>query len=110
MKRISTVLFLVGMCLSSIAQSDLSLSQALEICLSNNLQLKYQSKQQQISANNNNWANAGRSPSVSVSLANQSDISQVNNPANLFLPEQLSYTSGVTGSVEMSLVLYSGGE
>ena len=109
MKRIYITLLSISLGISATAQQSLSVSEALEICLANNLQLKYQAKQVQISENNNNWANAGRSPKVEVNLSNISGVRKSNNPANLFLPEVLSYDNNTSGGIDMSLVLFNGG-
>ena len=107
--RISISLFLILQFSFAFGQTELSLSQALEIGLANNLQVRFQEKQILISENNDTWANAGRTPTVDVTAVNQSAISQQVNPANVILPEQLSYSTGLNGGLEMNLLLYNGG-
>ena len=107
--RISISLFLILQFSFAFGQTELSLSQALEIGLANNLQVRFQEKQVLISENNDTWANAGRTPTVDVTAVNQSAISQQVNPANVILPEQLSYSTGLNGGLEMNLLLYNGG-
>ena len=109
MMRISISLFLILQFSFAFGQTELSLSQALEIGLANNLQVRFQEKQVLISENNDTWANAGRTPTVDVTAVNQSAISQQVNPANVILPEQLSYSTGLNGGLEMNLLLYNGG-
>lgn len=107
--RISISLFLMLQFSFAFGQTELSLSQALEIGLANNLQVRFQEKQILISENNDTWANAGRTPTVDVTAVNQSAISQQVNPANVILPEQLSYSTGLNGGLEMNLLLFNGG-
>jgi outer membrane protein len=109
MLRISIILLMLVQFSFLNGQTELSLSQALEISLANNLQVRFQEKQITISENNDTWANAGRTPTIDIVAANQSAISQQINPANVILPEQLSYSTGLSGSMEMNLVLYNGG-
>jgi outer membrane protein len=109
MMRISISLFLILQFSFAHGQTELSLSQALEIGLANNLQVRFQEKQVLISESNDTWANAGRTPTVDVTALNQSAISQQVNPANVILPEQLSYSTGLNGGLEMNLLLYNGG-
>lgn len=109
MMRIILSLFLCFQFCLLIGQTDLSLNQALEISLANNLQVRFQEKQVQISANNDTWANAGRTPTVDFIVNNQNGISQQINPANVILPEQTIYSTGLTGALEMNLQLYNGG-
>lgn len=109
MMRISISLFLMLQFSFAFGQTELSLSQALEIGLANNLQVRFQEKQILISENNDTWANAGRTPTVDVTAVNQSAISQQVNPANVILPEQLSYSTGLNGGLEMNLLLFNGG-
>ncbi|MDG1297703.1 MAG: TolC family protein [Saprospiraceae bacterium] len=109
MLRISIILLMLVQFSFLNGQTELSLSQALEISLANNLQVRFQEKQITISENNDTWANAGRTPTIDIAATNQSAISQQINPANVILPEQLSYSTGLSGSMEMNLVLYNGG-
>lgn len=107
--RISISLFLILQFSFTFGQTELSLSQALEIGLANNLQVRFQEKQVLISENNDTWANAGRTPTLDVTAVNQSSISQQVNPANVILPEQLAYSTGLNGGLEMNLLLFNGG-
>ena len=109
MMRISISLFLILQFSFTFGQTELSLSQALEIGLANNLQVRFQEKQVLISENNDTWANAGRTPTLDVTAVNQSSISQQVNPANVILPEQLAYSTGLNGGLEMNLLLFNGG-
>lgn len=108
LKNIFALVFLM---LSGIgtAQTELSLSTAIEKAIGHNLQIEFQQKQVQLAEQSDNWANAGRTPTIDATIFNQSAINRQVNPANVILPEQLSYTTGLQGSVDMNLILFNGG-
>ena len=108
LKNIFALVFLM-LSVSAIAQTELSLSAAIEKAIGHNLQIEFQQKQVQLAEQSDNWANAGRTPTIDATIFNQSAINRQVNPANVILPEQLSYTTGLQGSVDMNLVLFNGG-
>ncbi len=108
LKNIFALVFLV-LSWSVNAQTELSLSAAIEKAIGHNLQIEFQQKQVQLAEQSDNWANAGRTPTIDATIFNQSAINRQVNPANVILPEQLSYTTGLQGSVDMNLVLFNGG-
>ena len=108
LKNIFALVFLV-LSWSATAQTELSLSAAIEKAIGHNLQIEFQQKQVQLAEQSDNWANAGRTPTIDATIFNQSAINRQVNPANVILPEQLSYTTGLQGSVDMNLVLFNGG-
>ena len=108
LKNIFALVFLV-LSWSVNAQTELSLSAAIEKAIGHNLQIEFQQKQVQLAEQSDNWANAGRTPTIDATIFNQSAINRQVNPANVILPEQLSYTTGLQGSVDMNLILFNGG-
>lgn len=108
LKNIFALVFLM-LSVSATAQTELSLSTAIEKAVGHNLQIEFQQKQVQLAEQSDNWANAGRTPTIDATIFNQSAINRQVNPANVILPEQLSYTTGLQGSVDMNLVLFNGG-
>lgn len=108
LKNIFALVFLM-LSVSVTAQTELSLSTAIEKAVGHNLQIEFQQKQVQLAEQSDNWANAGRTPTIDATIFNQSAINRQVNPANVILPEQLSYTTGLQGSVDMNLVLFNGG-
>jgi outer membrane protein len=108
LKNIFALVFLM-LSVSATAQTELSLSAAIEKAIGHNLQIEFQQKQVQLAEQSDNWANAGRTPTIDATIFNQSAINRQVNPANVILPEQLSYTTGLQGSVDMNLVLFNGG-
>ena len=108
LKNIFALVFLM-LSVSATAQTELSLSTAIEKAIGHNLQIEFQQKQVQLAEQSDNWANAGRTPTIDATIFNQSAINRQVNPANVILPEQLSYTTGLQGSVDMNLVLFNGG-
>ena len=108
LKNIFALVFLM-LSVSATAQTELSLSTAIEKAIGHNFQIEFQQKQVQLAEQSDNWANAGRTPTIDATIFNQSAINRQVNPANVILPEQLSYTTGLQGSVDMNLVLFNGG-
>ena len=75
-------------CLSAGAQSQLSLSDALQIGLSNNFDIRIEKINQEIARNNNNWGEAGRYPTLDIGLGQSNGITDIDNPAS-FLQGQI---------------------
>ena len=91
------------------AQSaDLSLAEAVNQALQNHLQIKISDANQAIAQNNNSWEAAGRFPTISLILNSQNSYTNANNPANVALPESISYGTGVNGTLDATWVLFDG--
>ncbi|MCB0640044.1 MAG: TolC family protein [Phaeodactylibacter sp.] len=90
------------------AQEQLSLSDAIQVGLENNLQLRIADQSVQISANNNNWATAGRYPTVDFSINSQNGFTDQNNPASPALPEYTSINGGGVAALDASWLLFDG--
>ena len=93
---------------NSFAQEDLSLSDAIQLGLENNLQLRIADQATQVSVNNNNWATAGRYPTVDFSINSQNGFTDQNNPASPALPEFTSINGGGVASLDASWLLFDG--
>lgn len=89
------------------AQESLSLSQAIEKGLKNNFQVQIAEREVAIAQNDNNWAVAGKYPSIDLSLNVNNAYQQNSNPAS-FLREFYSIGSGVQPGVEATLILFDG--
>lgn len=70
------------------AQEQLSLSEAIQIGLSNNFGIRIGQVNQEIARNNNSWGQAGRYPSIDISVGQSNNITDIDNPAS-FLQGQI---------------------
>ena len=70
------------------AQEQLSLSDAIQIGLSNNFDIRIEQTNLEIARNNNNWGEAGRYPTLNVGVGQSNAITDIDNPAS-FLQGQL---------------------
>jgi outer membrane protein len=102
--------FLVLLCagLSLLAQEPLSLEQAVETGLRNSYQIEIAERNQEIAANNNDWGQAGRYPTVSLSLNNRNGYNAQRNPAS-FLEEFTSVRGAAIGGLDVTWLLFDGG-
>jgi len=92
---------------STVAQDQLSLSQAIQLGLENNYQIQIAETQLDIANNSNDWAIAGRYPTVDFVVSSNNGYNYQNNPVS-FLPEISSVRTGITPSVEAQLTLFDG--
>ena len=91
---------------SSDAQSDLSLSQAIEKGLQNNYQIQIAEKYVDIATNNNNWQSAGRYPRVDFNVNSQNGYTNQNNPASFL---NGSFVNGnLSGNIDASYIIFDG--
>jgi len=70
------------------AQDQMSLSDALQMGLANNFGIRIEQVNQEIARNNNSWGQAGRYPSVDISVGQSNNITDIDNPAS-FLQGQV---------------------
>jgi len=104
------VLFLLGMGLVSNlirAQEVLGLADAIAVALEQNYQIRIADQNADIAERNNDWAVAGRFPSLDALLGFNNGYTNINNPAS-FLPELTSVSTAAIPSVEASMVLFDG--
>ncbi len=93
--RIINSAILILLASTSVAQSDLSATQAVFIALENNYQVQIATKNQEISEMNNTWTQAGIFPSVDLSVANNNTLQD--NTENPF-----TFTPGIILSQSLS--------
>lgn len=89
------------------AQETLSLEQAIQAGLANSFTIKIEQNDLEIAENRNDWAIAGKYPSIDVNLSNNSGYTNLNNPVS-FLTQITSYSTGLVPSVSTNLVLFDG--
>ena len=89
------------------AQESMTLPKAISIALENNLDIKIAEKNILIAEKNNTWAQAGKTPTVSLNGYFNNNIVDNNNPASFL---QGAYYSGTLGgSADANWVVYAGG-
>lgn len=89
-KILGIFLIVISACSSLVAQRLLSLTEAIELGLSSNFDIEVENLNREIAKNNNNWAEAGRFPSVTINIAQDNTISDNNNPAAFLQGRTLS--------------------
>lgn len=90
-----------------IAQTNLNLSDAIKIGLSNNFQIQIAEQQIAITKNNNNLAQAGKYPTINLNATSNNGFQDINNPASFL--DGVSLTSlGLTPNVDLQWVLFDG--
>ena len=111
MKRIKYYLFItifqLFVLLPIWGQSLLSLTDAIETGLNNNYQIDIAQRDLEIAVNNNDWAIAGKYPTVNALLNLNNGYTNNNNPAS-FLTELSSVSTGLNPVLEANLVLFDG--
>jgi outer membrane protein TolC len=70
------------------AQEQLSMSDAIQLGLSNNFGIRIEQVNQEIARNNNTWGQAGRYPSIDINVGQSNSITDIDNPAS-FLQGQI---------------------
>lgn len=107
MSKIGLILSFILITFSGLSQESLSLSQALELALANNFQIKMASKQVEIAENNDTWGMAGRYPSLSINLAQNNNLSdQSQNPTSFI--QELLMSNSIQGGVALNWTLFNG--
>ena len=91
----------------SIGQQELSLSQAIETGLQNNYQIQISEARADISANNNDWAVAGRYPTINLTLNSNNSYRDLSNPGSV-LRTSNTINTGLTPGVEANWTIFNG--
>ncbi len=88
------------------AQETIGLSEAIELTLARNFDIRLEQTKAEVSQNNNNWGTAGRYPNITLQLNSNNRISTVDNPASFI--NGTYNTQGGTGTVNVSWDIFSG--
>ncbi len=88
-------------------QENLSLSDAIQKGLDNNYQIKIAEARTDIAERNNDWAIAGKVPTIDLTLNSQNNYRNLSNPAGP-LTASNTLNTGITPGIEASLVLFDG--
>jgi outer membrane protein len=90
-----------------LGQESLSLSDAIQKGLENNYQIKIAEARKAIASNNDDWAIAGKYPSIDLTVNSQNNYRDLSNPAGP-LTAANSLNTGITPGIEASWVLFDG--
>lgn len=91
----------------SMAQDQLSLSDALQVALSQNYDIRLVNKSVEISKVQNTWGEAGRYPTISLNVQQGNNITdQSNNPTSFI--QELLMSNGIEGGINVNWVLFNG--
>jgi len=101
-----TALTLIGLT-QGLSQESMTLPKAISIALENNLDIKIAEKNILIAEKNNTWAQAGKTPTVSLNGYFNNAVVNNNNPASFL--QGVYYSGTLGGSVEGNWVVYAGG-
>lgn len=101
---IAVILFLNA---AGLAQQPLSLSQAIETGLANNFQIQISEMQRDIAVNNDDWAVAGRYPSINLVVNSSNSYRNQSNPAGP-LTKLNSLSPSLAPGIEANWVLFDG--
>ena len=107
MKRFFAVLALALTVMQASGQDTLTLARAIELGLKNNFDVQMSKLSAEIAANNNNWGQAGRYPTVNLSVNQNNNIVQ-RKPANPFAVPGRSVNDNLTGQLDVQFVLFDG--
>lgn len=106
-KRLITLLLTLFSVLVYSQSLPLSISEAIELGLANQLGIRIAENEVAIAANNNRWGTAGRYPTVQFNLASNNGFNSTVNPAS-FLQEFTSLNTTAVGSIDVNWVLFDG--
>lgn len=84
---------------------SLSLSDAIQIGLENNFDIRISALDAEIAQNNNTWGAAGRYPTISFNLSQGNSFRDVDNPASFL--QGLSISNDITPSVSLNWTLFN---
>lgn len=101
------ILLVLSIGLNGFSQEDLTLSDALQVALSQNYDIQLVNKATEIAKVQNTWGEAGRYPTVSLNMTQGNTISdQSKNPTSFI--QALMMQNNVQGGVNMNWVLFNG--
>ncbi|MCB0549220.1 MAG: TolC family protein [Phaeodactylibacter sp.] len=107
MKAFHSLLLFLSLSNFGFGQQELSLSQAIETGLQNNYQIRISEARAEIAANNNDWAVAGRFPTINLSLSSNNNYRDLNNPGSV-LRTSNTINTGLAPGIEANWTIFNG--
>lgn len=93
---------------SLMAQQPLSLSDAIQIGLEQNYNIRIESGNVAVSQNNNNWGQAGRYPTISLNVNQNNSITDNVKTANPFALQGQMYNNSVVPGLNLNWTIFDG--
>ncbi len=107
MTRVLVFVFFAFLSQAAFSQETLTLTRAIELGLKNNFDIQITKQNIDIAANNNNWGQAGRYPTINLSL-NQNNTVIQRKPANPFAVAGQNINDNVIGQLDIQFTLFRG--
>ncbi len=109
MQSISFIIVLLLLSLTSLRAQErepLSLSDAIQVGLSENFGIRIEQQNVAVARVNNTWGAAGRWPTINLSVSQNNNFRNVDNPASFL--QGLTISNDVTPFVGVSWILFDG--
>ena len=107
MLKLMVTIFLLSAGILAFGQNSLTLKNAIEVALQNNFQIQIIQLQSAQAKINNTWGQAGRYPSVSLSMSQGNNISdQSKNPTSFI--QALLISNSLQGGLDLNWTLFNG--
>ncbi|MEO7988408.1 MAG: TolC family protein [Chryseolinea sp.] len=107
MTRVLVFVFFALLSQAAFSQETLTLARAIELGLKNNFDIQITKQNIDIATNNNNWGQAGRYPTINLSL-NQTNNIIVRKPANPFAVAGQNINDNLVGQLDIQFTLFRG--
>ncbi|UII31000.1 TolC family protein [Fulvivirga ulvae] len=92
----------------AICQQELSLSEAVQIGLERNYDIKIENRNVEIAENNNSWGEAGRYPTVTLNLSQNNSLTDNVKTASPFQLQDQTISNSLNPSVNLDWTLFNG--
>ncbi len=107
MTRVLGIVFFALLSQAAFSQEALTLTRAIELGLKNNFDIQITKQNIDIAANNNNWGQAGRYPTINLSLNQNNNVIQ-RKPANPFAVAGQNINDNLIGQLDIQFTLFRG--
>jgi len=104
--RIIGLFFILFQVQTLSAQENLSLSEAIEIALQKNYDIRIEKLNTEVAKNNNSWGQAGRFPSISFDITQNNSLRHTTNPASFLQGDVIN--NDLQPSINLSWTLFDG--
>lgn len=109
MKYNCLILFMVLIALTkATGQEELSLSDAIQLGLERNYDIKIENRNVEIAENNNSWGEAGRYPTVTLNLNQNNSLTDNVKTASPFQLQDQTISNSLNPSVNLDWTLFNG--
>ena len=106
--KYTIIAVLISLGFNSMAQEPLSLSDAIAKGLENNYDINIERKNVEIAENNNSWGEAGRYPSITLSIAQNNRLTDNIKTASPFQLQDQTMSNSLNPSINLNWTLFGG--